>query len=49
MPAGDQVAGVCLSFAWGGFAFAGDFAAVPLAFAMRSLVFLLAGLFASAG
>src|SRR5262249_15961013 len=27
----------------------GDFAAVPLAFAMRSLVFLLAGLFASAG
>src|SRR5215467_1269765 len=27
----------------------GEFAAVPLAFAMRSLVFLLAGLFASAG
>src|SRR5262245_47125074 len=27
----------------------GDFAAVPLMFAMRSLVFLLAGLFASAG
>ena len=26
-----------------------DFAAVPLAFAMRSLVFLLAGLFAGAG
>src|SRR5262249_129095 len=34
---------------WAVLALQGQFAAVPLAFAMRSLVLLLAGLFASAG
>ena len=49
MPIGDWVPGACLSRAWGGFGFAGGLWYGTVAFAMRSQVFLLAGLLATAG
>ena len=48
-PPVDRTPDACLSPALSGFALQGDFGAVPVAFAMRSLVLLLAGLLATAG